>query len=147
MPILEPLDKEELSKLPAEERFKKISERSKILIFVQIFGAIAGLIVVYWFFADSFEKLFGYSIKFRMGELNLFISYAYAAENTPIPGSGILKSVILAGIFLALFVLFIWSLITLYKSPNATAVGVAAESAKTLGGFFIGALTGFLGSP
>ena len=84
----------------------------------------------------------------KTGAIDIFITSAYAAAE-PLSGpafSGILKSTILAGIFVSLFVFFIWALVTLSRSRNAKAVDVAAEAIKTLAGFFIGALTGFLGA-
>ena len=133
-----------LVKLDAGQRFQ-ITFRGAIG-WIAAIGTVAGATSTGLALFEAVEKL--NEIRLRGGALDLFVTTAYAAA-TVVEGpasAGLLKSVILAGIFLALFILFVWALVTLYKSPNATAVGVAGEAVKMLSGFFIGALTGFLGA-
>jgi hypothetical protein len=150
MPILQPLGKDEIANTKPGDRVRLIKERNIILLIVQVLGGISGLILVSLFFSETIEKLFGITLPFKVNELNPLISLAYAetasrTQDAPVHAA-LLKSIILSGICVALFIWFVWSLVTLYRSPNADAVGVATESTKLLGGFFIGALTGFLGS-
>jgi len=113
-----------------------------------IVGLLSSLITTAITASDLLEKLTAFFRSNKTGSLDLFISTAFAASGpTQSPAfSGLLKSAILSGIFVALFILFLWALYTLSKSTNTKAIDAAVDAVKMLAGFFIGALTGFLGT-
>jgi hypothetical protein len=146
------LDKEEIARSSAPERLKIITQHNWGILIPQIGGAISAILLLVWFFSDSILHFFGISLPVKLNELQFFATPAFADASsqaqsiTVHSGTLEMKSLTLGGIIFALFVWFVWSLITLYRSPNPDAVGVAVESIKMLGGFFIGAVTGLLGS-
>ena len=137
-----------LVEAPPGQRIRALISHGRWHIIGQlIVGLLAGLLSTGFASIDLIDKLReSIWVRTKLNSLDILVTTAYAgAEPLQNPvWSGLLKSMIVAGIFISLFVLFIWALVTLSRSTNTKAVDVAIESIKTLAGFFIGALTGFL---
>ena len=120
---------EEIARLSPKDRFQYLLEKSTIATIATGLGVVSAAVSSSAVILEFIEKLKNYFFK-KTSLMEFFISSANAAsEPLQIPAfSGILKSAILAGIFALLFVLFIWALFTLYRSPNAKAVDVASEA-------------------
>lgn len=77
-------------------------------------------------------------------------AYAQTAEVTDGIGGGaefevILKQGIIGGIFIVVVIFFLWCLWAISFSKKTKTISFSFESLKLLAGFFVGALTGFLG--
>lgn len=150
------------------ERFVALSPSNRLrlifskwwLVLVGIIGLIAALMTFFLgankLVVQAPEKIKEFRQIQQMDNLSHIpnlIGQAHAAEDD-IDSSDheravlrqLLKDVIIGGCFVIVSVLFLWCLLALSFSTKAATVGFAVESLKTLVGFFIGALTGFLGT-
>jgi hypothetical protein len=128
-------------------RFEIWGRARPISLIIATLGAVASLVIS----IESIQELLAnFSLLIKETKLHLGLefligsAFAAGADQAPVY-PGVIKSAIIAIFILALFIAFLWALFTVSKSTNAKAVDVATEVIKTLSGFFIGALTGFLG--
>jgi hypothetical protein len=87
--------------------------------------------------------------------LEAFLSGALAQPSSPVPSPSaisqltdpryLVKAIIIACFLLALFICFLVSLGILLYSGDPKKVEFASDAIKTLTGFFIGSITGYLG--
>jgi uncharacterized protein YidB (DUF937 family) len=139
-------DKNEFVKFSPSQRFELWGQERPLSLVIAILGIFAAIFTSLSSISNLLEtinKYFGIHIHFGYE----FMLPAYAdtgSDHSPVYSCEI-KSAIISTCVLALFIAFIWSLYTVSKSTNAKAVDIASEAIKTLSGFFIGALTGFLG--
>ncbi|MCP5094080.1 MAG: hypothetical protein GY943_00855 [Chloroflexi bacterium] len=109
---------------------------------------------LFWATPQVYECIKGDELCGDKSSLFRITGTAFAADNTPLDAnddadkkfSKLVKDMMLGAVFVLIFIYFLWSLATVTFSNRRKTVEFAFESLKTLSGFFIGALTGFMGA-
>ena len=141
------IDPEEYSTVSKKDRIAYISRKSITLLIAVLVGlgfALFYLIFGAYSVVDGTNKI--------INSINLdgiLISSAYASDvvsTVSADSSALLKQVIVGGCFTFISIFFGWCLFAISTSDKPDTISFSLESIKTLTGFYIGALTGFLGA-
>ena len=114
---------------------------SGVSIILGIIALIVSLIVSWNEISALFQQVFS----FIFSDANAQTS-STSALGTGQPLNTNTRTYLIGGMMIGVGFMFVWALLTLSLSNKPKAVHVAQEAVKTLLGFFIGSLTGFLGS-
>jgi len=135
-------EKEEYVKASLWKRLKLLATKDVWTLIASLLGLLSSIVSVV---SDS--SLNQVMRKLSHSVLEAFVPSAHSGELVAaVTVSGLpLRTAIIGGMMLVIMLFFFWSLVTLSFSKSPKAVDVAQEAVKTLSGFFIGAVTGFLG--
>lgn len=72
------------------------------------------------------------------------VAFAQEVDAARLPGETEMKIILIGGMFVIIFLFFLWSLYTVSYSRSFAAIEIAKEGTKLVSGFAVGAVTGFM---